>query len=59
MAENEKSILINTKNKNEAEEIMAFVQTLSKQERQGFLVFLEGIKVARSLPIANSENNDL
>lgn len=41
--------LTNASNKQEAEEVLSFVQDLTNEERQNFLLLLQGAKLARVL----------
>lgn len=43
------TVLIDTSNKQEAEEVLSFVQDLTNEERQSFLLLLRGARLAKVL----------
>lgn len=49
MTDGRTTILTNASNKQEAEEVLSFVQDLTNEERQNFLLLLQGAKLARVL----------
>jgi hypothetical protein len=49
MTEKNTNTMVPAENKNEAEEVMAFLNELSGQEKNSFLTFIQGIRFARGM----------
>lgn len=49
MADNRTETLVSSSNKNEAEEVMNFLETLDQGEKKDFLLFMQAFKLAQSL----------